>query len=115
MQKLILSVVAVLALVATGCGCKKSEGCKPGDTSRKCDRCYTEYCKYIGTRLADPRVRAGEEVKYEDGTIIRSVPKDKITKWETFQEMNAPKTAAAPAAATPTAAPAPAAAAPAAK
>ncbi len=81
MKKFIVAALAAGVLLATGC-CKK-EGCTAGSTEKKCDRCYTEYCKYIGTRIADPRVRAGEEVTFEDGTIIRSVPKSKITKWET--------------------------------
>lgn len=112
MKKLMIAALAAGVMLAGGCGAKKNEGCKPGSLDPKCDRCTTEYCKYIGSRLADPRVVAGEEVKYEDGTVIRPVAKDKIKKWETFEEMNpqlkdkpAATPAAAPAAA-PVAAPA---------
>lgn len=102
MKKLMIAALAAGVLLVGGCGCKK-EGCKPGSLDPKCDRCTTEYCKYIGSRMSDPRVAAGETVTFEDGTVIRSMDKKKITKWETFQEMNAPKKAAVatPAAAKP--------------
>ncbi len=108
MKKLMIAALAAGVVLAGGCGAKKGEGCKPGSLDPKCDRCTTEYCKYIGSRLADPRVVAGEEVKFEDGTVIRPLAKDKIKPWETFEQMNPQlkdkPAAAQPAAAAPTAA-----------
>lgn len=97
MKKLLIAATVVCAIIAGGCSKCKKPGCQPGDTSRNCDRCYTEFDKYIGARLWDPRVQAGEEVTFEDGTIIRSVPKEKITPWENPNAKPA-EAAAAPAA-----------------
>ena len=98
MKKLLIASTVVCAIIAGVCSKCKKPGCQPGDTSRNCDRCYTEFDKYIGARLWDPRVQAGEEVTFEDGTIIRSVPKEKITPWENPNAKPAAEAAAAPAA-----------------
>lgn len=69
--------------------CKKSKPCcnertcKDGNCQSDgyCGPCRADYCKKIGVKLADPRVREGKEVTFEDGIIIRNLPKEKITKW----------------------------------
>lgn len=107
MKKLMLfAVMAVAGLTLVGCSqccpkakkdcacadkikcCKKSNPCCNERTCKDgrcqsdgyCGPCRADYCKKIGVKLADPRVRAGKEVKFEDGIIIRNFPKNKITK-----------------------------------
>lgn len=89
MKKLIVAVIVAGIMIAGGC-CKKG-GCSANPSDPSCDRCNTEYCKYIGTKLQDERVLKGETVTFKEGDeeiIIRPVPKEKITKWKTFDEMN---------------------------
>jgi len=96
---LFLAAMALVGFSFTGCSkcnkcqdkikcCKKSNPCCNERTCKDgrcqsdgyCGPCRTDYCKKIGVKLADPRVRAGKEVKFEDGIIIRNYPKNKITK-----------------------------------
>ncbi len=101
---LLVAALALAGLSFTGCSkccpkkqpkcadpikcCKKSNPCcnertcKDGNCQSDgyCGPCRTDYCKKIGVKLADPRVRAGQEVTFDDGIIIRNYPKEKITK-----------------------------------
>lgn len=84
MKKVLLAVALGFGvLVASGCSSCTSDTCGATPEAPECDRCTTEYCEYIGTRIYDERVlkSEGKDVKFEDGTIIRTLPKSKITKW----------------------------------
>lgn len=82
MKKLFIAALFGFAVIAAGCSCK-SEACTTDADANNpaCDRCVTEYCELIGTKVNDPDVRAGKEKKFDDGVVIRTYPKSKITKW----------------------------------
>lgn len=81
---LLAAVLGLGVVVASGCSSTCSAPtCQDEPNSPKCDRCTTEYCEYIGTRIYSDEVMnsGGKDVVFSDGTVIRTMPKDKITKW----------------------------------
>ena len=82
---LIAAVLGLGVVVAGGCSstCSAPATCEDNPNSPKCDRCSTEYCKYIGTRIYSKEVMnsGGKPVRFADGTIIKTLDKSKITKW----------------------------------
>ncbi len=85
MKKFLMAAVLGLGVVVAG-GCSSTcsaPSCENNPNSAKCDRCTTEYCEYIGTRIYSKEVMnsGGKPVRFADGTIIKTLDKSKITKW----------------------------------
>ena len=84
MKKLLIAALFASAVIVSGCSACKGPKCSNTEDANDpaCDRCVTEYCELIGTRVTDPALRGDNKMKkYPDGTVIRSYPKSKITKW----------------------------------
>ncbi len=86
MKKFLLAAVLGLGVVAlSGCSssCSAPATCEGEPNAPACNRCYTEYCEYIGTRIYSEEVMksGGKPVRFADGTVIKTLDKSKITKW----------------------------------
>ncbi len=86
---LLATVLGLGVLVAGGCSstCSAPSTCQDKPNAPECDRCSTEYCEYIGTRIYSDEVMnsGGKPVRFADGTIIQTLDKSKISKWEEFK------------------------------